>query len=130
MATVAEIIQPKDVETVWLSVRDYIARCDTDVSTAEDLYPLLLDSRRTLVLVTDEGVLKGACVIRFVNGFANKALITTLGGDGGNWNKAIGSLIEQLRDAGYERLEIQGRKGWLRSLEGFTEMHTIIGRDI
>lgn len=130
MTTIAEIIQPEDVETVWLSVRDYIARCDSDIFTAEGIYPLLLDNRRTLALVIDDGVLKGAGIIRFFNGTANKAVVTTLGGDGSNWNEVADSLIEQLRDAGYERLEIQGRKGWLRSLDGFTEMHTTIGREI
>lgn len=128
--TTAHIINMKDVESAWTLAEHYISRCDSEVSTAKDLLPLLLEGSRTLILVLENDLLMGACIAREINGFARKVLITTLGGDKADWNKAISDFSRQLKHAGYERLEVQGRRGWLRSLNDFEEMHTTIGKEL
>ena len=130
MTTSANIIATDDVKSVWLIAKDYISMCDSGISTADDLYGLLLNGNRTLIMVEEDSEIKGACIARSVCGFKKIAQITTLGGDGADWNAAIEDFSRQLVDMGYQALEIQGRRGWLRSLSGFDELHTTIGKDL
>lgn len=126
----AVIVSTTSIESLWPHVKHYITRCDGDVSTADDLYPLLLNGDRYLCLAVDGIEIKGACIWRVVEGFIKKAVITTLGGDDANWNDAITDFSKQLTVLGFKRLEVQGRRGWLRSLKEFDEMHTTIGMDL
>lgn len=129
-ATSAVIIQQQGIESIWPLVKDFIAKCDGEISTADDLYSLLLSGSRTLILVIECKQIKGACIAKEVNGFRRKIVITTLGGEGGDWNAAIDDFSRQLIAIGHDRLEIQGRRGWLKALNGFEELHTTIGRNI
>ena len=126
----AVMISVTSIESLWPSVKHFITRCDSEISTADDLYPLLLSGERMLVLVVDGLEIKGACIYRVVTGFNTKVVITTLGGDEANWNDAITDFARQLVTLGYNRLEVQGRRGWLRSLKEFDEMHTTIGMNL
>jgi len=128
--TAAVIVPALSVPCLWESVKGYISLCDGHVSTSEDLYPLLLNGERGLVIIVEGKEIKGACVYRLIEGFDKVALITTLGGNDGNWNLAIDSFSAQLKKIGVKRLEIQGRKGWSRSLSGFKLMHTTIGKEL
>lgn len=128
--TSAVIIQQQGIESIWPLIKDYIALCDGDISTADDLYDLLISGSRTLILVVECKQIKGACIAKEVIGFRKKIVITTLGGDGADWNAAIDDFSRQLLILGYDRLEIQGRRGWLRSLESFDELHTTIGKNL
>ena len=128
--TQAVIVPSNEVLNVWSDVFHYLKRCDTEVSTAEDLSTLVLEGRRTLILVMENERLMGACIAKEVNGFAKKVVITTLGGDGANWNKAIEDFSRQIKAKGYTRLEVQGRRGWIKSLNNFDELHTTIGKDL
>ncbi len=74
--------------------------------------------------------IKGACIAKEVNGFSKKIVITTLGGDGADWNAAIDDFSRQLLTLGYDRLEVQGRRGWLKALKNFDELHTTIGKQL
>ena len=47
----AVIISTTSVESVWPHVKHFITRCDGEVSTADDLYPLLAKGERLLCLV-------------------------------------------------------------------------------
>lgn len=126
----AVIVSTVTIESIWPNVKHFITRCDSEISTADDLYPLLLSGERMLVLVVDGLEIKGACIYRVITGFNTKVVITTLGGDEANWNDAITDFARQLVTLGYNRLEVQGRRGWLRSLKEFDEMHTTIGMNL
>ena len=115
----AVIVSPVTVESLWPNVKHFITRCDSEISTADDLYPLLLSGERVMVLVVDGLEVKGACIYRVVNGFNKRVVITTLGGDGACWNDAITDFAKQLVKRGFNRLEVQCRRGWLRSLKEF-----------
>ena len=126
----AVMISVTSIESLWPSVKHFITRCDSEISTADDLYPLLLTGERLMVLVVEGLEIKGACIYRIVHGFGKKVIITTLGGDDACWNDAITDFERQLVSLEFNRLEVQGRRGWLRSLKEFDEMHTTIGRDL
>lgn len=126
----AVMISVTSIESLWPSVKHFITRCDGDISTADDLYPLLLTGERMMVLVVDGLDIKGACIYRIVHGFNKRVIITTLGGDDACWNDAITDFAKQLVALDFNRLEVQGRRGWLRSLKEFDEMYTTIGMDL
>lgn len=128
--TEAVIIDSSDVPGVWDSVVSYVERTDGKIFKAADIYELLLNNKMNLVLVKEGGETKGACIFKVSNPAQKKILITDLGGDGADWNAAIIDFMRQLKDAGYKKLEIQGRIGWLRALQGFDVIHTKIGKDL
>lgn len=118
------------MESIWPMVKSFVSKCDGEISAADDLYPLLLSGNRTLILVIENKEIKGACIAKKVNGFNKKIVITTLGGDGADWCAAVDDFSKQLKALGYDRLEIQGRRGWLKSLNDFNELHTTIGKNL
>ena len=118
----AVMISVTSIESLWPSVKHFITRCDGDISTADDLYPLLLTGERMMVLVVEGLDIKGACIYRIVHGFNKRVIITTLGGDDACWNDAITEFAKQLVALDFNRLEVQGSRGWLRSLKGYDEM--------
>lgn len=122
------MIDRNSAESAWVIARPYIARCDTEISKADDLYPLIQDGRRTLMLIIEDGSVKGACIAREIIGFNKTVVVTTLGGDGADWDAAIKDLEAQMKALGYDRLEVQGRKGWGKCLSGYDEMYTTIGK--
>ena len=128
--TDSTIIAPDDVHKVWDSVSEYISRCDGYASNSDDMLNLILAGKRFLALITEEGVVKGAFIFREINGLSKKILITTLGGDGADWSAALDDFVRQIKQAGYRRVEIQGRRGWGKILPGFDELHTTIVKDI
>jgi len=128
--TTAVIIEPNDIGSFWPLAKDYIGRCDHKRFNSNDIYECLLKSTLHLVMVYEDSILKGACIFKVANVKSKKILITVLGGDGANWNNAIKDFSRQLLERGYKRLEIQGRKGWLRALKDFEEIHTTIGKDL
>ena len=126
----AVMISVTSIESLWPSVKHLITRCDGGISTADDLYPLLLTGERMMVLVVEGLDIKGACIYRIVHGFNKRVIITTLGGNDACWNDAITDFAKQLVALDFNRLEVQGRRGWLRSLKEFDEMYTTIGMDL
>ena len=128
--TNAVIVDSSDVPGVWDSVVKYVERTDGKLFKAADIYEMLINNRMNLVLVKEGGETKGACIFKVSNPAQKKILITDLGGDGADWNAAIIDFMRQLKEAGYNKLEIQGRKGWQRVLKGFDVIHTTIGKDL
>ena len=128
--TQAVIVKLHDIDNVWQSVKHYIARCDHERFNSDDVYNRLKSASLGLVLVKEEEETKGACIYKVSNPKTGKILITILGGDGANWNNAIKSFSAQLKELGFKRLEIQGRRGWAKALNEFEEMHTTIGKDL
>ena len=128
--TEAVIVDSADVPGVWDSVVSYVERTDGKFFKAADIYDLLISNRMNLVLVKEDGETKGACIFKVSNPAQKKILITDLGGDGADWNAAIIVFMRQLKDAGYKKLEIEGRKGWQRRIKGFDVIHTTIGKEL
>ncbi len=128
--TEAVIIEQNNIGNVWPLVKDYIGRCDHKRFNSNDIYDCLLESTLSLVMVYEDSILKGACIFKVSNVKKKKILITVLGGDGANWDNAIKDFSRQLLERGFKRLEIQGRRGWLKALNDFDELHTTIGKDL
>lgn len=126
----AVIVSTTSIESLWPHVKHFIEKCDGEISTAKDLYPLLIEGKRFLCLAIDGVEVKGAGIYKAVHGFNNKIVMTTLGGDGVDWNDAITDFAKQMAALGFNRLEVQGRRGWVKSLKAFNEMHTTIGMDL
>ncbi len=126
----AVLVSTTSIESIWPHVKHFIEKCDGEVSTSEDLYPLLIEGKRFLCLAIDGIEVKGAGIYRVVHGFKDKVVMTTLGGSGADWNDAITDFSKQMVTLGFNRLEVQGRRGWLKTLKSFNEMHTTIGMDL
>jgi hypothetical protein len=124
------IIDICSIKSIWPMVKGFVERCDSETSKASDLYELLLNGDRGLVLVVDDLQIKGACIYRVIHGVKKTVTITTLGGDQANWRDAVKDFSAQLQALGFERLQIQGRRGWVKMFNEFEELHTTIGIDL
>jgi hypothetical protein len=130
----AVIVNMVSIPSMWDMIKPFIEKCDGHISSADDLYPLLVKGERHATLVILDGKVVGVCIWRAVKGFQYKALITTLGGDAEGrsdlWNVALDDFASQLKVLKFDRIEIQGRKGWTKLFPDFNEMHTTIGREL
>jgi hypothetical protein len=57
-------------------------------------------------------------------------VVTTLGGDNADWDAALKTLERYGVSRGCDRMEVIGRRGWLRALSGFTDESTTISKPI
>lgn len=118
------------IPSVWPKISHYIARCDGEYTTSMNMFKLLVDGRRLLFLTIKGSNVQGACIVRIVDGTRRIFRITTLGGDGVNWEECMIDAERYAKEAGCSHIEIQGRRGWLRRLSGYTERYTVIGKEI
>lgn len=131
MRDVGVLVQPAQVPALWPWVQHWLAKADGYRSTADDLYPLLCRGERQLWLCLSGECLSGACITRLAEYPQCKAVVvTTLGGDGGDWNAMLQDVEDYARAHGCDRLEIQGRRGWLRALQGYQEVSTVISKEL
>ena len=70
----AVMVSMTSIESLWPHVKHFIDKCNGDISTADDLYPLLISGERMLCLVVEGIEIKGACIYRVVHGFNKKVI--------------------------------------------------------
>ncbi len=95
---------------------------------AADLYSGDAD----LWIVWTDGEVCAAVVTRMEHYARSKSLLVQLcGGRGMNdWWPLIDEIERHARRIGCRHVEVQGRRGWARVLPGYTELRTVIAKEV
>ena len=125
------LVQPEQVNSVWSIVEPYLARVESYRLNTSHLYQWLINGQQQLWLCLSDQKIVGACVTAFIDYPMARVLeVSTLGGDGGNWNEMMLDVEQYAKSCGCSRIEIVGRKGWLRALEGYAPIQTTISKEL
>ena len=118
-------LQPIEVFNQWQRIKPLINKAlDTALYDADDLKPQCL-SGLMRVYVSDD--YSAACTVELKQHPKMKiAVIHTLGGENMNewFDEGFQQIINDAKANGAQRLEINGRRGWLKKLPNFKEQHT------
>ena len=123
---------------VWSKVQEFVERAVeradlpefnltqayTDVATDEAEMWVFHDEERVWGIVVAKSII--------VNRFPIYDLYITAGDDFERWAHMIEPIEARARELGAKRLDISGRRGWLRAYRdiGFKELYTTIGKEL
>jgi hypothetical protein len=125
------LVRPEHVDIVWEDASALLSRVENYRSDVADLYPLVKAGDRQLWISFNDKVLAAACITNIVQYPKCKAImVTTLGGDGGDWDTMLKTLERYGTSMGCDRMEVIGRRGWLRALKGFTDESATFSKPI
>ena len=128
---ISVFISQSQVEKMYQEVAHYFQR-DRLVnhrSTPEDELALLVNGKANLWVAIQDGQICGAAIAQHRNyERAPTYAVLTLGGDGGDWNELLKDLELFAAHTGCTHLDVLGRRGWLRRLDGFEESFTTISK--
>lgn len=126
-------VPPNDVRKVWGQVRPLIL--DAAKRGSGDIFAIesgLLNGPDLLWLAWDGETILAAAITSL--GIVNNEKICTIVACGGDEWARFGHLIEGLekfaKDEGCKRVRINGRRGWLRALDGYREMQVTMMKEI
>ena len=123
-------IHPADVYVSWQAVEDHISRAleTTDKLGMDDALTMCAEGEAQLWVGFDfkaEESVIGACITAIETFSDDYRVITTLalgGNDFRRWDQLLLGAVEEFgRENGCDVIEIQGRKGWGKWFQGFTE---------
>lgn len=126
------------IDLVWPSVAEYMAsaaeRADLPEFNLQVAYDDVKQNRGELWVFHDEARVWGIVVGRFniYHGFPVYELYVTAGDEMENWLGKIRDIEERARSLGAKRLDIHGRRGWLRVFkeQNFHELYTAVGKEL
>lgn len=119
------------VERVWPLALPYLNRTSDYHWTVDDMLAAAMRGDVQLWIGLTDNRVSGVCLSKIINHHACSVLrLTTMGGDGGDWNKMLDEPEIFARHHNCSRIEITGRRGWLKALEGFEEIHTTIAKEL
>lgn len=126
------------VDTFWPAVEDFFAsaidRAALPEFTLAKAYIDIKSDAAELWIFNDETRIWGIVVGKFIqlNGFPVYDLYITAGDDMHRWLDKIEPIEERARELGAKRLDISGRRGWVRMYRnaGFKELYTTMGKEL
>lgn len=123
------LINQDQVQAVYEEVSHFFERdrLENHRATQDDELNLVLEGNAQLWISIDDGAVTGAAITRFIDyPQAFTFCILTMAGDGSDWNHLIQDLELFAANHGCTHMEIMGRRGWLRRLDGYEESFTTI----
>ena len=136
MRSTAELVcvDPKRVHEIWSHARHLLkAACRrTELNAFADIEADILSGRSLLWLAWSEGAIEAAAATILINSDVGKVcIITGCGGRGmTDWLPLLGEIEAYAKREDCARVRIFGRKGWLRVLDGYTQRHVIMDKDL
>lgn len=121
------------VPHLWGQVEPLLAPAIRDpLYTPIDLYLDLAGGRATLWLIERGQEIRAALVTRMTEFSGGRSMrIQLCGGEGmEDWLPLLSSLEDHAREYSCARVEIEGRKGWLRVLPGYRERAILMGKEL
>ena len=125
-----------ELPTVWPKVQEFVERAVERAALPEfNLTQAYLDvatDAAELWIFHDEdrvwGIVVGKLIV--VNRFSIYDLYITAGDEFERWSHMIKPIETRARELGASRLDISGRRGWLRTYRdvGFKELYTTMGK--
>lgn len=111
---------------VWDSLRGWLAEAMSyhPVMDVVDLYHVCMSGRAQVVVVIDEGRVRGAAVIEVVEFPSNRVSnVIALGGERGFLDRYLAPVVRHLtgwsQRRGCDTMMAHGRSGWARALKRF-----------
>ena len=136
MRSTAELvcIDPKRVCEIWPHVRHLLkAACRrTELNAFADIEADILAGRSLLWMAWNGRTVESAAATILINSEIGKVCIITAcgGSDMKRWLPLIDQIEVYAKHEGCVRIRINGRKGWLRVLEGYEERHVIMEKEL
>ena len=124
-------IQPQSVVENWDRIKPLIDKALTkEFYDAEDIKHLCLSGMMMVFVAQDY---QAVATVELINHPKQKAaLVHTLGGDG--MEEWVDELLEEItkiaKSNGANSIQINGRRGWLKRLDGFKEAYTTMVKRI
>jgi len=126
------------VDAFWPVVEEFFARAvkraDLPEFTLAAVYIDIKSDNAELWIFNDDNRIYGIVVATFTyaRGFPIYELYVTAGDEIERWANQISIIEERARELGAKRLDISGRRGWLRMYRdnGFSELYTVIGKEL
>jgi hypothetical protein len=127
-------VDPKRVHEIWPHVRHLLkAACHrTELNAFADIEADILSGRSLLWLAWNGRAIEAAAATILINSDSAKVCVITVCGGRGmrRWLPLLGEIEAYAKREGCARVRIFGRKGWLRVLDGYTQKHIIMDKDL
>lgn len=126
------------LDVVWPKVSDFInraiERADLPEFTMTQAYIDIYTDKAELWIFHDAERIWGIVVAKFlhINNYPVYDLYITAGDEFERWARMIEPIEQRARELGARRLDISGRRGWLRTYRdiGFKELYTTMGKEL
>ena len=127
-------VDPERVHEIWPHVSRLLkAACRrTELNAFADIEADILSGRSLLWLAWNGRAIEAAAATILINSDIGKVCIITVcgGRDMTRWLPLIGDIEAYAKREGCTRLRIYGRGGWLRVLDGYTQKHIIMDKEL
>jgi hypothetical protein len=136
MRSTAELVcvDPERVHEIWPHVRHLLrAACRrTELNAFADIEADILSGRSLLWLAWNGRAIEAAAATILINSDIGRVCIVTVCGGRGmtHWLPLLGEIEAYAKREVCARMRIFGRKGWLRLLDGYTQKHIIMDKDL
>ena len=123
----------EDINYVWQQVEPLIIRALDDSYTARDVLDGIIRNKFQLFISWENDKVESA-VVTEVADYPRKRILRYVlaGGDNlDNWLEPIQNKIEEFAMNNYcQAIEVAGRKGWLRKLQGFKQNIYLMSKEL
>lgn len=132
MPSTAELlcVPPEMVSKIWPHVRVMIKRAveATDLSSIEELENDVLSGRQLLWLAWLDGKIMASATTHLIKPREDKVCVLTAcaGRHRETWMPLRARIEQYARDEGAKKMQLFGRKGWERVLDGYHVEHVVL----
>ncbi len=123
----------EDINYVWQQVEPLVIRALDDTYTARDVLDGIILNKFQLFISWNNNKVESA-VVTEVADYPRKRILRYVlaGGDNlDNWLESIQNKIEEFAINNYcQAIEVAGRKGWLRKLQGFKQNIYLMSKEL
>jgi hypothetical protein len=121
-------LQPHDFDELWPTVEPLLKKFQEEVGTAhvDDIHEMALMGMCQVWVWVVEGKVVGTVVTKVMQNRRDRYCFIWIAygkdpSDGSHLDQFFGSIENWAREIDCKRIEIIGRRGWLRRLHGFRE---------
>ena len=136
MRSTAELVcvDPKRVHEIWPHVGHLLKTAcrRTELNAFADIEADILSGRSLLWLAWNGRAIEAAAATILINSDIGRVCIITVCGGRGmtRWLPLLDEIEAYAKREDCARVRIFGRKGWLRVLDGYTQKHVIMDKDL
>lgn len=126
-------VPKEDIAMVWQQVEPLVQRALDDTYTARDILDGLILNRFQLFISWENDKVESAVVTEVADYPRKRILRYVLAGGNNldNWLEPIQDKIELFATTNFcQSIEVAGRKGWLRKLQGFKQNIYLMSKEL
>ena len=133
LANVVTRVPSEDVEFIWSQIKPLLEKALDETYTIDDIYKGLIEDRMQLFISWNDERVESAVVTEIAQYPQSKVLRYFLAGGVNleNWLERIQKVIEKFaKKENCTHLEVAGRKGWVRKLQGFRVKAYLLNKEL